>query len=281
MLLLVPTENLGIFISTNASSGAAVTAELPKKILTTYFPTARTQPAPLSVAASTLTEYSGQFLGDRLSSSSAERFFVGLITEIRKISAGPQGLSINGSRLIAVQPDVFIGESGRALVFQRDETGRVSGFVTDVETFHRMALWQTPLALIVTAGLSVLLSLMNLWSNRRLLQPGIAHRQKIALVLNLAASTGWLVFTSCLIAATVLLMKSPLDAVFTYPSAALSAGLWVGVGTAVLTVTAIAGTPTLMTSSSWPKRIQYAASSIVWAVLLLMLHDWRLLGLDA
>lgn len=281
MLLLAPDEDLGIFISTNTSSGDQLSAELPKAILTTYFSAARDQPRPIQVDADTLQDYRGAYLGDRLSTSSAERFFIGLIAGTRQISDGPSGLTVNGSPLVAVAHDVFGSQGGNFLVFQRDQTGHISGFTTGIESFDRLPPWRTPLAALVVIGLSALLSLVNLWSNRNLLQPGMPRRQKIALALNLGASLGWLAFAGCLVAAFMQMMQSPLDVVFTYPSLVLTLGLWIGVCAALLSVAASVSALTSVMSSSWPRRIQYAASAIVWATLLLLLHDWRLLGLSA
>lgn len=280
MLVLVPEVDLGIFISTNASTGRQLLEALPKAILTTYFPAARVKPTPIAVNPAVLASYEGSYLGDRLSATSAERFFAGLIAQTRRISVRPDGLAIGGAPLTPVAPDVFASANGDLVIFRRDETGGVASFTTTAESYDRLPPWRTPMALMILAALSVLLSFVNLLSGRSAAWPG-ARRQRIALALNLCASAGWLVFLGCLVVSFAQMMQSPLDIVFTYPPTALAIGLWIGVCTAALSIAATVSAMVSLSSCSSPRRIQYVASSLVWTGLMLALHDWKLLGLSA
>jgi hypothetical protein len=238
------------------------------------------KPAAIAVNPAVLKSYEGTYLGDRLSATSAERFFAGLIAETRKVSVRPDGLAIGSAPLTAVAPDVFATADGNLAIFRRDETGSVASYTTTVESFERLPLWRTPMALLILAALAVIVSFVNLLSGRSATWPG-ARAQRISLALNLSASVGWLAFIGCLIGSFVQMLQSPLDIVFTYPPTALVVGLWIGVCTAALSIAATVSAMASLASCTLPRRIQYVTSAVLWTGLMLALYDWKLLGLRA
>jgi CubicO group peptidase (beta-lactamase class C family) len=276
-LVLVPGKNMGIFVSTNSSTGAELVNELPKTILTTYFAAARVKPATISVDPSSLKPFTGTYLGDRLSSSTAERFFLALMAETVTVTAGPDGLEINGLHADSIGRDVF-SVNGDILAFQRNDGGRVSELRTNLESFHRLPPWRTPMSLLLLCGMTSLMSLMNMaagWRARRL-----GGRRRIASTLNLGASLSWLIFVGCLAGSMAQLSRSPLDVVFIYPPPILSVALVIGLCAATLSIAATVSALASMASLRWPRRFRYALSAILWAFLMLSLYDWRLLGIS-
>jgi hypothetical protein len=252
--------------------------DLPRVILATYFPSVRTKPTTISVDPATLKSYSGTYLGDRLSTSTAERFFLGLIAETIKVSASSKGLEVNGLPVAAIRRDEFAIDHGDTLVFQRDAQGRVSELKTNLESFKRLSPWRTPMFLVLLCGLTLLLCTVNLASGWRAVRGG--GNLRMALRLNLAASLAWLVCIGCLASSITQMTRSPLDVVFIYPPTVLLIGLWAGVCAATLSIVATVAALASRASSTRSRRFQYAASTILWTLLMLALYDWRLLGIS-
>lgn len=124
-MVLVPELGLGIFVSTNAPSGARLSNTLPRRIIGQFHENRLTFPRPNPNAE--LSEYRGKYRGQRRAYTTLEKAnsLVGGIT----VGSNDQGyLVLNGGaggRFVPMGRDRFISpDTGERIAFSRDDDGR-------------------------------------------------------------------------------------------------------------------------------------------------------------
>ena len=235
-LVVLPDLGFGVFVSTNTDIGRQFAAELPGLLIERYFARARTPaaiPAPADFAT-TAQAYAGSYLGERRNYTTFEKM---LISSNAVISVGKDHLvlSANGdaSRWLPEKPDVFRAQRGPGrLVFLRDDSGKISGFVSPGghDVYDRAGFLDQSQNLLLLLGLSVLSALgvlFGLWQRRRQpRRPGAAVAS--ARWLGIAASA-WLLFAGIFAIAFAQLAGDEALALFHYPTPLLRAALWLAV----------------------------------------------------
>lgn len=235
-LVVLPELGFGVFVSTNTDIGRQFAAELPGLLIERYFARARTPaavPAPADFAT-TAQAYAGSYLGERRNYTTFEKM---LISSNAVISVGKDHLvlSANGdaSRWLPEKSDVFRAERGPGrLVFLRDDSGKISGFVSPGghDVYDRAGFLDQSQNLLLLLGLSVLCALgvlFGLWQRRRQpRRPGAALAS--ARWLGIAASA-WLLFAGIFAIAFAQLAGDEALALFHYPTPLLRAALWLAV----------------------------------------------------
>jgi CubicO group peptidase (beta-lactamase class C family) len=127
-MALLPQHSLGVFISFNSESGAAVRGNLVTGFVDRFFPRAARDQPP-SVQLGSLADYTGEWTFLRRNHSTFEK--LGLLAGVLRITDAGGGellLDPGGkpSRWVALQKDRFRELNGeRRLVFLRDAQGRV------------------------------------------------------------------------------------------------------------------------------------------------------------
>lgn len=215
-MLVVPQLNLGIFISTNTESGAALSARLAPAVLQQFY--VRPQSFPRAASPDLAAQgalFKGYYLGTRRAYSGLEGFVlriaragvnVGVSSDGRLILSDMSGASawvpegpVEDGRFIAPQDEsrlVFLMKDGRAVGFLPG-----SGSVL----YKRVSNWQKPSRLAWLAGLAAFAAVATLFglvvrSRRDQRQSNIQARaslvQNIQAGLWLAAMALFAIFTS-------------------------------------------------------------------------------------
>jgi CubicO group peptidase (beta-lactamase class C family) len=117
-LFLIPTQNLGFFVSTNGAAGGKVVESLYQSFMDHYFPAAYSKPAAAPNGASRLAFYSGEYYSARSNASTIEKF----VRLFNPISISPDG---SGGYLINFygQVDAYI-ETQPGLLVNREHPDR-------------------------------------------------------------------------------------------------------------------------------------------------------------
>lgn len=152
LLLLLPEENVGLFIAHNTVEWR-FRQQLVKAFMNRYFPAV--PPDPIQpLAEPQLEQYAGYYLPSLVQRSSNIEKVLGLLSQFR-LTAEPDGaLTLHpgagfaqASRWAAIGPDHFRQLDGEGImVFHRDENGRIQHmFYSDMAAvaFTRLAWYQT------------------------------------------------------------------------------------------------------------------------------------------
>ena len=148
---------LGVFVTANSASGAAMVQAVAEQVLARYFaPPPEIAPTVPEGGASRALEYAGQYRTARRSYTQFEEMLnVGTLN----VSATPEGylvLPINGPplRFVEIGKDLFRQINGDATIaFVRDERGAISHLVAYIGTLERVGFFSSLqwLALVVIA----------------------------------------------------------------------------------------------------------------------------------
>ena len=129
-LTLIPSEQLGIFVSFNTDPSSAARSNLIAAFLNRFFPVdyLRAAPEPFDLD---LDEYAGEYIGLRSNYSTFER--LSMLVNNLQISVQDQELLVGSgsvSRWTATAPDRFVARyADRTMVFERNAAGEISHMV--------------------------------------------------------------------------------------------------------------------------------------------------------
>jgi CubicO group peptidase (beta-lactamase class C family) len=287
-LALIPSENLGVFVSYNTDTGGGLSyGPFLNAFLDHYYP----DPAPIATYPADATAQAdkivGEYEGNRRSYSTFQKAF-GLAGATRITADSAGALIFDGgsglSRWVPVGPFLYREEMGHDLVaFKTDDAGRVThGFVGSgpMVALERISWYQSPrlyqillgIALLVFVG--VLVAGVRRWFRRRLGRP---------LPGDELPGRGWLlglalVDTAFVIAIVVL--AGDFWALFVGPATGLKVALALPVIGAVLTVAAV-----VTTIRHWNRRsgtagarLRYTGVVLVSVLFIWSINYWNLLG---
>ena len=180
-MTLVPQLGLGIFVSTNTSTGRALTQRLPVRIVEEILGRRGEWPRPPAPGLYAQRKlYEGRYLGTRRAYSGLEGMLERLTGELRvEVTREGRLLTREGGRVEAWVPEGpvaggrFISESGWERRVFIIEDGRARRMLTALNTqvYERAPFWSRTGLLASAAGVTGLVSLMALWAaifrNRR------------------------------------------------------------------------------------------------------------------
>jgi CubicO group peptidase (beta-lactamase class C family) len=172
-MVVVPSLNLGIFISTNTESGGPLAEELASDILKQFYAKPQVFPRPPSPElASQAQAFDGYYLSTRRPYSGLEGFVMHLARAGVTVHVTPQGeLMLAGPGGAgayvpegAVEDGRFIGlqDEGRLAFLSKD--GRAIGFMPGSGSvlYERASSWKKPSTLALFAGLTALAAIATL-----------------------------------------------------------------------------------------------------------------------
>ncbi|MBM4188946.1 MAG: serine hydrolase [Gemmatimonadetes bacterium] len=189
-LALIPSENLGIFMSTNTDKGGSISfGPFLAAVLDHFYPETIPVLAADSSAKASMARFAGQYLFNRMNFSTYQKA-LGLFSAI-PIDVGPDGALIVGSpfgamRLARVDSLLFRDDvSGALLAFGTDQSGQVTHAALDMVPMMVLdkqpglrspRLHQVLLGLGVITFLGILVSAVLRWFRRRAgTEPQPAH----------------------------------------------------------------------------------------------------------
>lgn len=286
-LVVLPELGFGVFVSTNTDIGRQFAAELPGLLIERYFARARTPaaaPVPADFAGAAHA-YAGRYLGERRNYTTFEKMPTSSAAEIR-VGKDYLVLSTNGeaSRWLPERGDVFRAERGPGkLVFLRDGSGQISGFVSPGghDVFDRAGFFDHSrhvLLLLGASALSALGVLFGLWQRRRQpRRPGAAAAS--ARWLGLAAAA-WLAFAGTFAAAFAQLAGDEALALFHYPTPLLRVALWLALPALLLSLICLPLLWPAWRSRDWNawRKLRHTAAVAVFLATGWGLWVWNVVG---
>lgn len=286
-LVLVPELGLGIFISTNASSGSRLSSTLPRRIIGQFWPKRIKIPAPDPKAK--LDHYAGEYRPQRRGYTTVEKATA--LANVVTITANDQGYLVMGSgtgqsRYVPLGGDRFLNpDTGERLAFTRDAGGHPGLLHLDggSNNLDRVGVWDAPgLVWILTGALAfaLLARLMALWLYRRE-RPVEGRAEWLARHGTTVLAVVWPIFGYALYR-ELQASEEPISTLFArYP--ANWTWVWVATGLLGAGVTAllVAALGPVWFQRSWsvPRRLAYSAYVLLSALFVVVLHTWNLLGL--
>jgi CubicO group peptidase (beta-lactamase class C family) len=288
-LVLVPTLDLAVFLSTNTATGRRFAAEFPVRLVEFLDPAAR-PPAPAGATATSedLRRYAGSYLSNRRPWRSADALVMslsGAITQVRPtadalIVASP----IETLRYLPDGPNRFREDGGhRRLAFLVDDGGRVRALAapTGVLVSDRIGLFGHPQAVVlgvlgaVLIAVASLMRLVRATRRRPVARPDALLPQFVAAV----ASLVWILFAVVAGAAFATFATLGDETLFAYPTRAWQVALLIAPVAALLTLV-----QALMLPLVWRSRWRGFSKTVhtlgvLWLLATVwLLWRWNLLG---
>ena len=267
---------LGVFVTANSASGAAMVQAVAERILAKYFASwPQPEPRVPEGGASRAREYAGQYRPARRSYTQFEQILnVGTIN-VTATQEGYLVIAIGGPplRFVEIGKDLFRQANGDATIaFVRNERGAISDLVAYIGTVERVAFFASPqwLALVVIATLLTCLGVLL----------GAMRRRSADAITGIAIA--WLTFI-VLIVVWVLPFSAPQaqdQFVYGYPQPLLKLALAVGVVATGLSVLGIATLVPVWRERAWPigRRLRHTAAVALFVVLVATLLQWNAIG---
>jgi CubicO group peptidase (beta-lactamase class C family) len=172
LLVLLPTQNTGLFVSYSSAGGRAAKSALLQAFLDRYYPAAvSATPAPPADFAQRASQFAGSYQSTRSAATTIEKIggLFGMVATAQ-VSTGDDGyLTIAGTQWVEIAPLVFHQVGGQeTVVFRANEQGQISHLFQGnlpIEGYRKLAWYENPrLHLGLLAGCAVLfLSALMAW----------------------------------------------------------------------------------------------------------------------
>jgi hypothetical protein len=286
-LFLIPEQNLGVFISTNAPGGAEIGDALEQVFVEHYFPTKPLdEPVPAADFEARIATYTGEYYISRNNFSGFHKAFQ-LLSPISVSVDENQRVLAGGAQLVETEPGLLVevGHPDVKLVM-KEENGRMI-ISTPWPQAYIKARWYEKVSLhrfILIGGMLLFLAAMFNWIKTFFV--GMFKRESRPLLPHLARLAGGLFGLSYLVFVFMLVMLiSKVDPAFGVPSMTFGMPSWFGTMMAVPIITAIFGlVMATFAVFAWTKRywtvgarISYTILSVWGLAVIWSLHFWNLL----
>jgi len=160
LLVLLPEENVGLFVSFNTPANIGAQVELLNAFLNRYYP------VPDSSSLQPPEDFrqrAGRFTGSYRSTRSVYTTYEKLNGLMMKndVSATEDGLIFLSNQWVEVEPLVFHEVGGQqTLIFREDRQGRITHiFVSPTEAFVKLAWYEAPMFHYILLGVSMVIFL--------------------------------------------------------------------------------------------------------------------------
>ncbi|MEQ8858148.1 MAG: serine hydrolase domain-containing protein [Pseudomonadales bacterium] len=288
---LVPTLNLGVFISTNTSDGGGkLIDEFVGTLLERFFPLGPLSLAPAAgvSAGRPLGEYAGTYLSTRRPYTTVERM---LNTSGATVAAGPDGLLVNsalGTTLLEpLGGDAFRdADSGQPFAFTSAADGAVNALLLPVPVMvlEKVGPLENPIVLYGVLAVSALVlacALVGAWLRRKR-PPVQTATEAWAARLTLVTAAVWILFYAVALVGLAPLASDFAAVFFGFPSPAFITALTIALGAAVVTVLSALLLFPVWSTASWPlwRRLRHTGVVLAALLTLLILRDFNAIGFN-
>lgn len=290
-MVIVPELDLGIFISTNTSTGGKLAYEFQNILVNHFFveSTARERQKPADGFAQRGERFVGTYLSDRHSYGQLEKF-ISIFKDFTKVSISPEGYLVTtnaaGSKSWVETGDLTFTQTDghQTIAFSQDEDGNIVKMFTYLGIaaatkvgFFRSADWfQIIFTLTLIASIG---SLSGSWLRRN---KHIHESLNESVASRLSAFMGfiWVLFFGFFIAALVQLTSMQQDAIFNFPPSNLVIALWIALIGLLLSLINLPSLFVVWRDGHWPvwRRIRHSLVVIFSFAFVLTLYHWNLLG---
>lgn len=290
-MVLVPALSLGVFISTNTSTGRRFAREFPAMLVEFLDASARPQLPAAPAEAIDLQAYAGEYLGNRRSWRSADALLVAQRSAVTEVVAANGHLLVSTPnellRFVPLGNHRFREAEGHGLLaFVPGEDGRIERLIfgSGINTADRIGFFghpQTPLLLLPLAsllGLAMLLAFsLGLRRSRR--QPAAMARADWAARAGQLAGFVWLAFGVLAVCAWLQLDAQREQWMFVYPTPLWQWLLLLAPLPVALSLLQAFLLPLAWRSAwSWPLRLLYPLALVGFALAIWQMARWNLLG---
>ncbi len=290
-LLIHPETGFGFFVSFNTPEGARARTGVVDAVLDYFYPgDGGVEPAwpdqPLDGSAERIAEVAGAYRLNRRAFTKLEGA-IGLAGDLT-VTPGPEGEILVpgdglGGRFIEVAPYQFrLQGRQETLVFQTDESGAVQRALVGslpIMVADKLAFWETAAnhqLVIALAVVSALFLLINAIRNRG--QIRLSGLVLVGRVSQLVAAVSLIAF---LIGFAVVFADADMNRlIFDFPPPGTGLILWFPLLMALATILSLAALVPIWRSPAcnlW-QRLRYTWVSGIFALLVLVLAYWNLLG---
>ncbi len=280
VLVLIPEENLGMFVAYNRKSGQVEVGKLLRDaFLDHYYPITVPPPEPLEGAARRVRRFAGDYRENRWSDTTADKFLY-MLTRYYEMRAKPNGtLEVMDSTYVEVEPLFFQEMDGQGLLlFKEDARGCIKYGFYDYDphkVFIKLTWYETldfQLVVVVTCLIIFLSTLFKLHLRDPAARRAGGHREILYF-------TQWIGIVNLIYPPAMLLIglstvMQPL------PDLSLFAPLFiialVGVLLAAVVTTILAWKDHYWTFGT---RLYYTLVTLMALVFAVWLRQWNLLGM--
>jgi CubicO group peptidase (beta-lactamase class C family) len=288
LLVLLPAQNTGLFVSYSGAGGGDAKWALLQTFLDRYYPAALpAAPAPPTDFAQRAAQFTGGYQSTRMVATTVEKIQA-LIAPAITVSAGDDGyltiagLSREPTRWVETAPLAFQQVGGQeTLAFRADDQGQITYLFQGnlpINGFRKLAWYQTLplhyglLASCVTLFLSALLAFPIAW---------LVTRRKGAPRPRGAGLARWLAWSiSALYMLFLILFVVSIQDLAVFPTALTKLALGLALVAAALTVAAVVGTALALRRRYWGVvgRAYYTLVTLGGLAFIWFLNYWNLLG---
>jgi CubicO group peptidase (beta-lactamase class C family) len=293
LLLLLPDQNLGVFVSYNSEGGGDLTNQhlgFQRAFFDHYYPAPVVNPIqPPADFAERAARFTGSYRITRGSYTTLEKV-TGLFSTVEISDSGDDALRFTTPwgewRLVEVEPRYFRQEGGQfGIVFRADDQGRITHMFTDLTpmfAFEKLNWYETfGFNMALALGCTVIFLSMSLVASIRFLRNRRLSSDRKGAPCG-AGVTYWIiagvsVLNLLFVIGTVLWGNpTPLFGV----SMIYQIVLGLGVLGAVLTVGALVSTLLAWKNRSWGivTRVYYTLVTVASVTFVWLLDSWNLLG---
>ncbi|MCA9935448.1 MAG: serine hydrolase [Ardenticatenaceae bacterium] len=291
-LYLIPEQNLGLYISTNATGGASVPDAVAMAFADHYFPAAETAvPTPPSDFATRIPQYTGSYYYARSNFSGYEKFLSLLAPVAVSVDENNHVLvTLEGEtrQYVEVEPGLLQGvdDPDREIVLKEDGDGRITLSPPIPFVFIKARWYENPNLhlLILLGGAAIFLFTMLSWF--RAFVAGMVKKEKQPMLARLARFTASLFGLAYWLFLLIwLALLSDVNPAFGVPNLFLGTPDWLQSAAALPVLAGILGVAMVgWTAVAWRKRFWSVGTRLfysfltVWGLALLWsLHTWNFL----
>jgi hypothetical protein len=286
-MTVVPELGLGIFVSTNTSTGRRFAQQLPEKVLERYFAKARPAALPPVPADFDARRFAGQYMAERSNYSRAEKVFLATAAKVSAAADNSLVLVVGGesSRWVPEGGLVFREAEGQGrIVFFAGDDGAITGFASagGHNVFDRAGVLdagESVQVAIAAAAVVAILALVGAWLRRGRRRPEAVGARRSARWLYVTA-LAWIVFAGLVVAVLMWVTNHEIDAFYGYPGKVLPVALWLSpVLIALSALCVLLLWPAWRARDwSWWRKLRHTVVVAVFAAAAFMLWHWNLVG---
>jgi hypothetical protein len=292
-MVMIPELDFGFFASTNTNTGFGVIRDLPAMIVERYLEPRDTPGylVPPADFAERGERFSGSYISNRRSYTKLEKF-AAVFMDSARVSLTKDGYLVVSSpggaiRFVEVDALTFRQADGEDILkFIEDESGKITGFVTDDpdNVMDRAGLFEDRSRVINLSAIALLVCvgvLIAAWYRRRQ-RIEQATGERLASALLWLTALIWLGFAIPFGLAMAEIAGNLEAAMYSYPSSMLVNSLAVACVATVLTLIDVLFLYSVWSRRSWAtgRRLRHTLAVLVFAVLVLMLHDLNAIGFN-
>lgn len=246
---MIPDLDLGIFISTNTTTGWKLAGGLAELVVERFFPV-EDQPVPVSKPIDEIediAQYAGSYLGSRRAYTSLQKLLFLPMTSLT-IAAGEEGYLISDGPLgpdkhVAVAPGTFRSiKDGALLKFTKDSGGDDIAIFGKTATtiYQKVGIFETFIFLYGTLGICALFLIAVIFNNifRRVHGARIEAKPttRLARYVTLSGATVWALAVVFLMIGVAQVLGDIDSVVFRFPPSGLKMAVTLSLLGTVLTV---------------------------------------------